>query len=108
MPETNPAPKVIKAYTSTSSICSQVAQLAIIESGNTYENTDIDIDVNMDHISDWYSKLNPKMTVPTVEHADSRTMTDSLDVVLFFAETYKDANLLPNEMFKGLQKKMQQ
>ena len=57
-------------------------------------------------MTEWYSLLNPKLQVPTVEHADSRIMTDSLDVLLFFASNYKEANLLPNEMYKGLQKVM--
>ena len=102
----DPPARVYKAYTSSSSICSQVAQLAIIESGNTYETIDVDIDVQMDHLTEWYSKLNPKMSVPTVEHADCRTMTDSLDVICVLASEYKNANLLPNDTFIGLKKTM--
>ena len=86
----------IKLYTARESFFSQLARLTISEMGFDYENEDIDIGNDMTNYSLYYYKINPNMTVPSMDF-DGRIFTDSKDIIMFMSEKFPKESLIPTD-----------
>ena len=65
------SPKVV-LYDYPTSICSQMARLALLEKGVPFERRNIDIMKKAEQFEPWNTALNPKAVVPTLEIATNR------------------------------------
>ncbi len=67
-------------YDHSSSICSQMARLALVEKGANFRRRQIDIMDTNEQFEQWYVALNPKAVVPTLRIGDE-VVTDSINIV---------------------------
>jgi glutathione S-transferase len=67
-------------YDFRSSICSQMARLALEEKGVDYIRREVDIMIANEQFEPWYVALNPKAVVPTLE-INGEIVTDTLRIV---------------------------
>jgi len=67
-------------YDFRSSICSQMARLALEEKGVAYTRREIDIMIANEQFERWYVDLNPKSVVPTLE-LNGEIVTDTIRIV---------------------------
>ena len=67
-------------YDHRSSICSQMARLALVEKGARFQRRQIDIMDTNEQFEPWYVALNPKAVVPTLRAGDD-VVTDTINIV---------------------------
>lgn len=67
-------------YDHPSSICSQMARLALEEKGLTYARRTVDIMDTHEQFEPWYVALNPRAVVPTLTIGDE-VVTDTIRIV---------------------------
>ncbi len=67
-------------YDHQSSICSQMARLALVEKGLNFQRRQIDIMDTNEQFEPWYMALNPRAVVPTLQ-IDDEIVTDTLRIV---------------------------
>ena len=67
-------------YDFPSSICSQMARLAIVEKGLPFTRQAIDIMKTAEQFEPWYIALNPAAVVPTLKDGDE-IITDTIRIV---------------------------
>ena len=67
-------------YDHRSSICSQMARLALVEKGLAFERRQVDIMETNEQFEPWYIALNPKAVVPTLMIGDE-AVTDTIRIV---------------------------
>ncbi|MGI9395575.1 MAG: glutathione S-transferase family protein [Boseongicola sp.] len=67
-------------YDHRSSICSQMARLALVEKGVNFQRRQIDIMDTNEQFEPWYVALNPKAVVPTLQ-IGSEVVTDTINIV---------------------------
>lgn len=67
-------------YDHRSSICSQMARLALAEKGLAYQRREIDIMDSNEQFEPWYVSLNPRAVVPTLK-IDDEIVTDTIRIV---------------------------
>lgn len=67
-------------YDHRSSICSQMARLALVEKGTSFQRRQIDIMETNEQFEPWYVALNPKAVVPTLQ-IDREVVTDTINIV---------------------------
>ncbi len=67
-------------YDHKSSICSQMARLALAEKGVSYRRRQVDIMDTNEQFEPWYIALNPRAVVPTLQIGDE-VVTDTLRIV---------------------------
>ncbi|MEN0060681.1 MAG: glutathione S-transferase family protein [Myxococcota bacterium] len=77
MPE---APALL-LYDHRSSICSQMARLALVEKGLPFERRSIDIMDQQEQFEAWYVALNPRAVVPTLQVGPDEIVTDTIRIV---------------------------
>ncbi|MGI9391031.1 MAG: glutathione S-transferase family protein, partial [Boseongicola sp.] len=70
----------ILLYDHRSSICSQMARLALVEKGVRFQRRQIDIMDTNEQFEPWYVALNPKAVVPTLQIGDE-VVTDTIKIV---------------------------
>lgn len=70
----------IMLYDHASSICSQMARLALVEKGLRFERRQIDIMDTHEQFQPWYVALNPRAVVPTLQLNDE-IVTDTITIV---------------------------
>ncbi|MEO8797701.1 MAG: glutathione S-transferase family protein [Polyangiaceae bacterium] len=70
-----------RLYNAPSSYYSMIARLALVEAKVPFTSVKLDIHRRREQLSPAYARLNPNMTVPTLELAD-RVLTDSRDITL--------------------------
>lgn len=78
-PEVRPVADIL-LYDHRSSICSQMARLALVEKGLTFSRRQIDIMETNEQFEPWYIAINPKAVVPTLQ-VDGEITTDTLRIV---------------------------
>ena len=66
----------IHLYSSGTSIQSQIVRLTLAELGLKFNKIPMDTTEKMDNHNEWYAKINPKMTVPTLKY-NYEVLTDS-------------------------------
>ncbi|MHA1159117.1 MAG: glutathione S-transferase family protein, partial [Alphaproteobacteria bacterium] len=79
-----------------SSICSQMARLALEEKGLTYERRTVDIMDRAEQFEPWYTALNPRAVVPTLA-IDDEIVTDTITIVHRVDSDFTGASLTPAE-----------
>ena len=67
-------------YDHKSSICSQMARLALAEKGVSYQRRQVDIMETNEQFEPWYVALNPKAVVPTLQ-IGNEVVTDTIKIV---------------------------
>lgn len=67
-------------YDHTSSICSQMARLALVEKQLSFSRCQIDIMETNQQFEPWYVALNPNAVVPTLKIGDT-VVTDTIHIV---------------------------
>jgi len=71
-------------YHASSSYYSMIARLALLSAKVPFTPRRMDIHLAKEQLSDWYLKINPHMTVPSLVN-DKQTLTDSRDILKFAA-----------------------
>lgn len=71
-------------YHASSSYYSMIARLALHSAKLPFTSHRMDIHLAKEQLSDWYLKINPHMTVPSLVD-DTRTLTDSRDILKYAA-----------------------
>ncbi len=72
-------------YHASSSYYSMIARLALHSAKVPFTSRRMDIHLAKEQLSDWYLKINPHMTVPSLVD-DSQTLTDSRDILNYAAK----------------------
>ena len=67
-------------YDHRSSICSQMARLALVEKGLPFKRRQVDIMETSEQFSPWYVALNPRAVVPTLKIGEE-VVTDTINIV---------------------------
>jgi glutathione S-transferase len=67
-------------YDHRSSICSQMARLALVEKRLSFQRRQIDIMDTNEQFEPWYVALNPRAVVPTLQ-IDDEVVTDTIQIV---------------------------
>jgi glutathione S-transferase len=67
-------------YDHRSSICSQMARLALVEKGLDFTRRQVDIMETNEQFEPWYIALNPRAVVPTLQ-VDGEIVTDTVNIV---------------------------
>ena len=88
-------PKVV-LYDYPTSICSQMARLALLEKGVPFERRNIDIMKKAKQFEPWYTALNPKAVVPTLAIGDE-IVTDTVRIVYRIDRDFDGPRLAPVE-----------
>lgn len=70
----------ITLFDHRSSICSQMARLALVEKGLEFERRHVDIMETNEQFAPWYVALNPRAVVPTLVIGDE-VVTDTIRIV---------------------------
>jgi len=89
-----PAGSEILLYDYPASICSQMARLALVEKGVSFERRSVDIMVTAEQFEPWYTALNPKAVVPTLAIGEE-IVTDTLRIVGRVDLDFPGPNLTP-------------
>ena len=71
-------------YHASSSYYSMIARLALLSAKVPFTSRRMDIHLAKEQLSDWYLKINPHMTVPSLVD-DTQTLTDSRDILKYAA-----------------------
>lgn len=71
-------------YHASSSYYSMIARLALLSAKVPFTSHRMDIHLAKEQLSDWYLKINPHMTVPSLVD-DTQTLTDSRDILKYAA-----------------------
>jgi len=86
-------------YDHRSSICSQMARLALVEKGLRFQRRQIDIMDTNEQFEPWYVALNPRAVVPTLQ-IDDEVVTDTIRIVNR-AQTMAGPDLSGDETTQG-------
>jgi glutathione S-transferase len=71
-----------RLHHAASSYYSAIARLALVERGVPFESVRVDIHRRMEQLAPGHARLNPNLTVPTLE-ASGRVLSESRDILLF-------------------------
>jgi len=85
----------ITLYHNPVSTCSQKVRLVLAEKELSYESYVIEW-TKMDHLSDWYLKINPNGVVPAIMH-DGNPVIDSSVIAEYLDETFPENPLGPRD-----------
>ena len=83
-------------YDYPTSICSQMARLALLEKSVPFERRNIDIMKKAEQFEPWYTALNPKAVVPTLA-IDDEIVTDTVRIVYRIDGDFDGPRLTPVE-----------
>jgi glutathione S-transferase len=84
---------MLKLYHYWSSVCSQKARMCLAEKKIAWQSHHVDI-FRFENYSDWYTRLNPKNVVPTLEH-EGRIVIESNVILEYLDEVFPDVPLRP-------------
>ncbi|WP_437905004.1 glutathione S-transferase N-terminal domain-containing protein [Sorangium sp. So ce327] len=76
------SPARLRLHHAASSYYSMIARLALVERGVPFESVRVDIHRRAQQLAPDYARLNPNLTVPTLE-VDGRVLSQSRDILLF-------------------------
>ncbi|HUI94784.1 MAG TPA: glutathione S-transferase family protein [Xanthobacteraceae bacterium] len=88
---------MLKLYHYWSSVCSQKARMCLAEKKAAWESHHVDI-FRFENYSDWYTRLNPKNVVPTLDH-DGRIVIESNVILEYLDEVFPDVPLRPADAY---------
>jgi len=90
----------ILLYDYPSSICSQMARLALVEKGVLFARWTVDIMETAEQFQPWYTALNPKAVVPTLAIGEE-IVTDTIRIVHRVDRDFDGPPLTPAEPEKA-------
>jgi glutathione S-transferase len=64
------------------------------ELGLSFNKVPVDIDVKMNNYDEWYAKINPQMTVPSLKYGD-QTLVNSREIINHLCTEHPDKDLMP-------------
>ncbi|WP_437796091.1 glutathione S-transferase family protein [Sorangium sp. So ce693] len=76
------SPARLRLHHAASSYYSMIARLALVERGVPFESVSVDIHRRAQQLAPDYARLNPNLTVPTLQ-VDGRVLSQSRDILLF-------------------------
>jgi len=85
----------IKLYHNPVSTCSQKVRITLAEKDVDYEEQIIDWG-KLEHLSDWYLKINPNGVVPAITH-DGQAIIDSSVICEYLDEVFPQSPLTPKD-----------
>ena len=89
---------MLTLYHYWSSVCSQKARMCLAEKKIPWESRHVDI-FRFENYSDWYTRLNPKNVVPTLDH-DGRIIIESNVILEYLDDTFTDVPLRPDDRYE--------
>jgi glutathione S-transferase len=89
---------MLTLYHYWSSVCSQKARMCLAEKKIPWESRHVDI-FRFENYSDWYSKLNPKNVVPTLDH-DGKIIIESNVILEYLDEIIPVIPLRPDNPYE--------
>src|SRR5262245_4227046 len=95
---------MLKLYHYWSSVCSQKARMCLAEKGLDWQSRHVDL-FTFENYEPWYTKLNPKAVVPTLDH-DGRILIESNVVLEYLDDTFPDTSLRPDDTYARSQMRL--
>ncbi len=86
----------LKLYHHPVSTCSQKVRLALAEKGLTFDQHIIDWSI-IEHLSDWYLRINPNGVVPALVH-DGNAVVDSSVICEYVDEAFGEREISPHDV----------
>ena len=90
---------MLTLYHYWSSVCSQKARMCLAEKQIAWQSRHVDI-FAFKNYSDWYTWLNPKNVVPTLDH-DGRIIIESNVILEYLDEAYRENPLRPDDPYES-------
>jgi tetrachloro-p-hydroquinone reductive dehalogenase len=86
----------VKLYHYPLSFRSQIARLVLTECGIPWEGQVVDIGPLHENFRPWYMRINPKGTVPTLEH-EGRFVVETIDIIRYVNQNLHGKSLVPDD-----------
>lgn len=75
---------------------SQIVRLTLAELDLKFNKIPMDVDEKMNNHEEWYAKINPAMTVPTLKY-NNEVLTESHQILSFLNEQHPEKALIPED-----------
>ena len=89
---------MVKLYHYWSSVCSQKARMCLAEKKIPWQSQHVDI-FRFENYSDWYTRLNQKNVVPTLEH-EGRVVIESNVILEYLEDVFPEICLRPGNAYE--------
>ncbi len=89
---------MLKLYHQWTSTCSKRVRITLAEKNLDWESHHISLK-DLEHLDEWYVKLNPEGVVPTLDH-DGNILTESNFIIEYLDEMFPDNPLRPDNFFE--------
>jgi glutathione S-transferase len=89
---------MLTLYHYWSSVCSQKARMCLTERKIAWTSRHVDI-FKFENYTPWYTKLNPKNVVPTLDH-DGRIVIESNIILEYLEDVFPDNSLRPHDPYE--------
>jgi glutathione S-transferase len=95
---------MLKLYHYWSSVCSQKVRTCLAEKGLEWQSQHVDL-FKFENYEPWYTKLNPKAVVPTLDH-DRHILIESNVILEYLDDTFPDVPLRPADAYARSQMRL--
>jgi glutathione S-transferase len=95
---------MLKLYHYWSSVCSQKVRTCLAEKGLEWQSHHVDL-FKFENYEPWYTKLNPKAVVPTLDH-DRHILIESNVILEYLDDTFPDVPLRPADAYARSQMRL--
>ncbi len=95
---------MLKLYHYWSSVCSQKVRLCLAEKNLAFTSHHVDL-FSFDNYRDWYTKLNPKAVVPTLDH-DGKILNESNVILEYLEDAFPQLALRPADFHDRAQMRL--
>jgi len=86
----------INVYSAGTSMRSQIVRLTLAELDLKHSKVPLDTKEKMNHHEEWYAKINPKMTVPSLTY-NNETFTGSHYIMSMLNQKHPEKQLIPDD-----------
>ena len=95
---------MLKLYHYWSSVCSQKARMCLAEKKLQWQSHHVDL-FNFENYQLWYTALNPKAVVPTLDH-DGRILIESNVILEYLEDNFPETPLRPDDHYARSQMRL--
>ena len=95
---------MLTLYHYWSSVCSQKARMCLAEKGLEWQSRHVDI-FRFENYEPWYTKLNPKAVVPTLDH-DGRILIELNVILEYLEDNFPQVKLRPDDLYARSQMRL--
>jgi glutathione S-transferase len=95
---------MLKLYHYWSSVCSQKVRTCLAEKRLEWQSHHVDL-FKFENYEPWYTKLNPKAVVPTLDH-DRQILIESNVILEYLDDSFPDVPLRPADMYARSQMRL--